>query len=355
MTYLMNDESAAITKWVTTGFADQSDFDAFLGRATVGKLADFSSIFSSMHVIALALNTWIEADPSRLVGLGNLAAVEYAQHESVPVIQKAVERIRQLLARRAVAGDPWNVPHVEGRPVINRSQLRTALQAHVSGGPAPPVILVDGTIGSGRTHSYFLIANVGRAFRIPVHRLRLDSYAVEDQTLKTVFNWLVTTLGLRIERPSTDVAATPQTVASRFAEDLATALQMKGDPPLTWLVFDSIDRSLPQDLKAFLCAIANLRLQDALGPLILFYLGAGPSYGITDEWSLAEFETLAPFSDHEIEATAIAINSMGLKALPADDLRKRVADMQELMAPNDASSFLSVSREMARLRQDVVA
>ena len=355
MSYLMPDESTAITKWVTSAFNDQPAFEAFLGRATVGKLSDFSSPLSSMLVVAYEFNVWIEADPTRIVSVGQLAAAEYPHHESLPAMQKAIQRISQLLARQAAAGSPWEVPHVEGRPVINRSKLRTALQAHVAGGTAPPVFLVDGTTGSGRTHSYFLIANVGSAFNIPVRRLRLDSYAVEDQTLKTVFDWLVQQFELTIEQPSTEVGATPETVASRFADDLARALQQKPGMTQSWIVFDSIDRPLPKDLKAFLCAIANLRIKDELGKLVLFYLGAGQTYGITDNWSIAEFETLAPFSDHEIEATATAINSMGLKALAAAKLHERIAEIQKLMGPKDPGSFCNVSREMALLRREVEA
>jgi hypothetical protein len=353
MSMLLNQEADALSKWVLD-FPDQAAFATFLGGTNVVQLATFSSNLQPMLVIAYHFHNWVEANPQGFMAIVNAARAEFPNHPSLPTLSTAATRLGPIIENRLNAGPPWTAAHVDGRPVIDRSQLRTALQL-LAAGNGPPVFMVNGLSGSGRTHSYYLIDHVAKAFSINAHRIRLAEYSVEDQTISRVFCRLVDLLELAGATEPTQTGATPETVATRYASEISDAIALKRAGSRVWLIFDSVDLPLRPELKRFFCNLAQMRLENALGDCVLFYLGAGPDFGVDDRWSLAEFETLTPFQPSEIEATARAINRMGATPIPEPQLSQRVQELQGLMIPSDPYSFDAVSRRMSTLRRDVQA
>jgi hypothetical protein len=352
MTFLTNDEKAAITTWVTD-FPDQLSFEVFVGR-TGDRLASFSSRERALPHIAYEFIIWLDRNPEKIGRVLQFAKEETPYHASMHALAQARVRIDSILQRRMVIGNAWDAPHVDGIPVINRGRLRSALSA-LTTCSRPPVIMVNGDAGTGRSHSFHLIAHVARAIGVRVLRIKMEWFATEEQTIQSVFDALVYRLQFANVRSPTTVGATPETIAARFARAFQEAAEAQPVLTPTWLVFDSIDRPLPPELKRFFCELAHLRLDGDLRQFIMFLLGAGPDYGIDDAHLQAHFEPLTMFLPSEIEETARALNSVGTRPLEEPVLQQRIHEITALLHHGPPENFRLVARRMSELREEVAA
>ena len=151
---------------------------------------------------------------------------------------------------------------------------------------------------------------MARSSSIAPIKIDLLSPVLEQRTIETVFDLLVKKLKISVMRSST-VGATPETVAARYADDIASGLNSAADPRPRWIVFDSLDRPVAPEIKRFICELVQLRLAREFENCNFFLLGANRGFGMSDPNHLADLENLASFAPKEIEDAVAAINSLG--------------------------------------------
>jgi hypothetical protein len=347
---LLRTEEEALNQFIVLRLA-HGDLERLLRDAGCPGIAHFSSHAKGMMLVALDATMWLRASPQHVVPLlqAIVGDANYAALPDVGVFQSVIIRLQNAAAAQA-ALPPWDACLAFGVPVVNRSPLRRTLQALI-GGADHPLVLVDGASGSGRSHSWHLIKHVASAaVNVLPHKLDLGGYVAEQRTLDAVFDALVKKLQLQVVRP-TSVGATPETVAGRYAEELSLHWgQLQGKR--VWLVFDSVDKNHPPEIKAFVCSLAGLCLDHQLDGATLFLLGAGRGYGVTDTYQLARLEILGPFVEPELRAVALHMNQFGAKQLSMLDLDNRILAMVNAM---QTDGFAAVARKLVELRLEVEA
>lgn len=347
-------EQEAITQ-VVMGF-DQFGFDTFLAKARAPALATFSSATLPMPVVALKFIQWLDQNDGFIEPVLHTLVAEFPAHASAPLLQQALNRTVRA-GQAAAAGQPWDAPLIAGVPMVNRAPLRRTLENLLSGN-GPEVTMVDGPGGTGRSHSWFLIQHVARSVAnvFPV-KIDLDAPVLAQQTIDVVARKVLSKLRLPPTALSTSVGATPDTVADRFAEDVADAWNARapGGPRL-WIVFDSLDRALAPEIRSFVCALVQRRLRQEIDSCVFFLLGAGRDFGVADRFLVVDVEGLTVFSNAEVQHAAEALNALGSRPLSVADFHSRLQDMHALLAqrePRDACD--AVSRKLAELRKEVNA
>lgn len=349
---LLFSERLALTDF-TMDF-DQNSFNAFLvlGGCPRG-VAQFSAATHPIPIIAVHFVDWLEKNGQYAAPLMRAAVAQYPDHPSVPVFKQTIERLRRIEALKQMQ-PPWEACLASGVPVVNRNELRSVLRELAAGMPHG-VTLVDGPSGSGRTHSWHLIQHVAASVvGLRVVKVDLDANVAEQQTLSNVFRRLNMKLALQANEPST-TGATPETVAGRYAEEVAGAFDRQ--PALkAWLVFDSLDRPVPPEIRMFVCALVHRKLDHELASATLFLLGAGRSFGISDPFLRLRLETLSSFLDHDVDRAAVAVNAQGTNPLDAVTLAQRITAMkQELMDTDVRKACSAVASRLVQLRVEVGA
>ena len=351
---LMITEQMAIVD-VVTGF-DQMGLDTFLAQAGAPRLATFSSANLPMPVVALSFIQWLDQNDNFIEAVLRRMVAQFPAHNSAPLLQQALNRTVRA-GQAAAASQPWETPLIAGVPMVNRAPLRSTL-ARLLGGHGPEVTLVDGPAGSGRSHSWYLIEHVARSVAT-VFPLKIDLNApvLAQQTIDVVARQLLSKLRLPQTALSTSEGATPDTVADRFAEDIANAWNARpAGGPKPWIVFDSLDRAVAPEIRSFVCALVQRRLSHEIDSCVFFLLGAGRDYGVVDPFLVVDVESLTVFSDAEVQQAAGALNALGSRPLSAADFHSRLQDMHKLLAQGGPRvACAAVSRKLAELRREVNA
>jgi hypothetical protein len=347
---LLQPEEIAVTDWVI-GFGDQFEFDAFLQRNGGHRLSSFSAAVLPLPVISVHFVLWLNQHPEHLTAVLTAVVTEYPAHPSTPRLTEALQRLAHAAARAAAPA--WMNPLPGNIPMANRAPLRSVLQDLLRC-DRPVAVMVDGPKGTGRSHSWHLINHVGRSARIAPIKIDLLSPVLEQRTIETVFDLLVRKLGIPVVRPST-IGATPETVAARYADDIATALNL-ANQGRNWIVFDSLDRPVAPEIKKFICELTQLRLAGEFQNCNFFLLGANRDFGVSDPHFLAELEHLSRLTDREIEDAATAINGLGRTPKSGADLANWVQSCLAEVLPLDASSAcIKVGDKLRQLRMEVLA
>lgn len=351
---LYKQESLAIV--TILGELDQPSLSVFLMRAGLPPIHAFSAATHPTPKIAFDFLGWLEKNSQQMLPTLRELLAEFGNHDMAGSVQAAAARA-SAAAAFAHVGSPSQAVLTSGRPMVNRAPLRQALQDHVDQRvTAPPVVMIDGPSGTGRSHSWFLIQHVAREAGIDAIKLDLTGPVLERQTLQEIARLLVRRMriGAYVVEPTT-VAATPATVAERWAEEISGAWAA-APRRLTWIVLDSLDRPLPPEVRGFVCALAARRLSFEMTDCAFFLLGAGQDYGVDDPGRNVARETLAVFLPNEIEHAARAMAVLGRTQLAADQLDLRIADITALLAAGTPREVCSaVHDKLASLRIDVAA
>lgn len=339
------------------GELDQPAMSLFLAAAGLPAIPTFSAATHPAPKIALDFLTWVEANKSSLLPTIQALLGEFGAHDEAAVLRGAAARA-SAPGVTVAPGWPSQAVLIAGRPMINRAPLRQVLQDHVDQhGSAPPVVMVDGPPGSGRSHSWFLIQHVAREAGIEAVKVDLMAPILEQQTLPHIARLLTRKMRIvpHIVEPTT-VAATPETVAERWAEEVSNGWSERTPQRSMWIAIDSLDRPLPPDVQRFMCALAARRLSHDMMDCVFFFLGAGQDYGVDDPGRLVARETLAVFLAHEIEHAARGLAAVGRTPLDAGQLQQRIADINALLAigtPREVCA--AVHAKLAELRVEVAA
>jgi hypothetical protein len=312
----LNDERYALSDFI--GSFDQSGFEAFLVRAGGHRLSDFSAVVNPMPVVAVHFMAWLEQKPQHIVGILRTALSEFPLHESAACMEAALDRLRHVKARQAGTA-PWTAKLINGIPMANRAPLRDWLR-RIASDTGPDVVMIHGLEGSGRSHSWYLIHYVARHIRhvVPV-KIDVTAPILEKRTVENVFELLVRKLNLSAVMPTTS-GATVETIAARFADEIATAISKTPQTNPIWMVFDSIDRPVPPEIKKLICNLVELRLAGEMHNCKMFLLGADQDFGVEDQYRLVETEHLSRFLTEEVRDAAMAINSLGVRPLSSTQL-----------------------------------
>lgn len=244
---------------------------------------------------------------------------------------------------------------IGGTPVINRLRLRDLLK-RIAQNKGPPVVLVDGPAGTGRSHSRFLINHVAASYGHKVVNIDIEFLPPDGRNLETIVDKLVRELKLvEFSNPSS-VGTTPETVGWRYGDRFATALKQAAALHATWFVFDSLEKHLLPEVRAFIGTLIELRLRQEVGNCVFFLLGAGPDYVPTDELLRIESDLVGIFSRSEIEQYVGVLNSLGTTPLDAPLLAQRASDITSLLDQPPAHEVCrNISKKIAVLRREVNA
>ncbi|QRK81901.1 hypothetical protein JN757_15085 [Pseudomonas granadensis] len=332
---LLPDERAALVA-VLLRF-DQTRFDAFLVLNGGPRIADFCAITLPIESVVAEFIGWIKRDGRGLLGLLKALIVQAGQSSEVVVLKEATARIAAAQVAIERLGCPSDARLVEGLPIVNRSVLRRYLKDAMNHAnlawTSVRIIKVAGGRGSGRSHSWYLIKHVAKnTGGAEALKFDLVSATLANQTLDVLFNTLVRNLKITdAMKPTTD-GVTSETLAARFAEELAGCLARAAhswSKPY-WLVFDSLDRDLRPEVKRFVSLLCRERLDGTFDNCVIFLLGPDGITEPEDPGRRTQEELLTPFSDSEIRDAAIELNKLGRRTLQQVVLDQRIGAAQAL-------------------------
>ena len=310
---------------------DHDDLATFLGANGLPQISVFSSPAKRMPVIALDFLTWLNLHPDNLQRVFTALSTEFAATDEAPVLAAAAARIAAIPPRPA--GPPQDVRLAGGVPIVNRSVLREYLRLATNGAGNAwsdiKVVSIVGERGLGRTHSWHLIKFVADSGVAKAIKIDLVSATLENQTLEVLFKQLVRTLKITdAEKPTSD-GVTSDTLAARYAEELAGCLGRVTDtwPKPVWLVFDSLDRDVRPEIKRFISLLSRARLDGMFGQCVLFLLGPDATSQPDDPARVVLTEPLVMFNDSEIRDAATCVNNLGAAQLAMPDLEDRISQM----------------------------
>jgi hypothetical protein len=315
---------------------DQVGFNTFLVLNGGPRLADFSNSTLPIQAIVADFIGWIKRDGSGLPELLQALIAQAGNSPEVDALTAASARLQAVQNMVARAGCPCDAGLAEGRPIVNRSALRQYLRDAMSdSGPdwaKVRIVKVTGERGLGRSHSWYLIKHVANTGAAEALKVDLVSATLANQTLEVLFDALVRNLKITDAKKPTSDGVTSDTLAARFAEELAGCLARASadwDKPY-WLVFDSLDRDLRPEVKRFVSLLCRERLEGTFDRCVIFLLGPDSVTEPDDPNRLARQEPLAPFSDNEIRDAVIGLNRMGGKQLEPAELDRRISAAQAL-------------------------
>ena len=352
---LLTNETKAIAT-ILCGL-DHPSLVRFLGYAGLPSISIFSSPNVPLPVIALQFTEWLAKHEGMIVTTLDALLGDFPHHSDCPVLRSARERIGRDIAATS-ADFPWHDALIAGVPMVNRSRLRSVLASLIQGAlSAPPVVMVDGLPGTGRSHSYYLIHHVAKRANVNVAKVDVNGPVLELQTLDYICRLLVKKLGLGSFDAPSAVGATPETVAVRYAEEVCIAWNNRTGSGPTWIVFDSLDRPVAPEIKSFICALAAKRLSHEMDDCTFFLLGAGTNYGISDPSRRIELERISVFLIAEIEQAANALNALGRTQLDASVLALRLQEMRSLLESGETPGDIcaAVAAKLVDLRLEASA
>lgn len=322
---LTETEKLALMDWVEE--QTHASFDHFLFR-TVGVRTDvFAGPHSNILTVAVEFIGWLNRNGEAAPKVFAALVRTFPEHALIGVFRDASARMAASAAREAAAGERYEACLAGRVPVIDRAPLRQRLRA-LADGQSPPVVVVEGEAGMGRSHSWFLIQHV--AAGLPdVRALNVDLMGpvLPNRDVATLFNHLVRLLNLPDGAAPAVVGVSGVTLAARFAGELVTRIQAMQQPwPRTvWLVFDNLDRPVPPEVKLFVSELAQARMQDLFTGCTLILLAPDPLFGVPDPGRVALREQLTTFLSEDIATAARSLNALGASPLPADELDTTIA------------------------------
>jgi hypothetical protein len=353
---LTRDERRAIIKWAAT--FTEGEFNAFLYPVATVRAKDFSKEGPLMGGVAVDFVVWLDRNIKQAPEILEAAAAEFPNALEAPVFSATAQRLRQAEAKLSLLA-PHEAILVEGVPIVDRAPLRQCLREVVDVG-FPSVIIVPGTSGLGRSHSWYLIEYVARQTgRAIAHLADFLSADLANATLREVFAALVRDLDLKKGTVPTDIGAKPDTLAGRYAAEFASRLRLRpANRPPIWLVFDSLDNEripVKPEVQSFVAELAQMRMANKLHRCIIFLLAPDPMSEPPDPLLRTGRAPVSAFSDEEIEEAAERINALGANRLSDGELRSRIEAIQALGPPNCREFCAAVAVKLAALRQEVGA
>jgi hypothetical protein len=315
---------------------DQSHFASFLVINGGPSIAVFSATTLPIESIVADFLGWIRRDGRNLLELLEALIAQAGASPEIFVLREATARIQATQAALQRMGCPSDARLAEGRPIVNRSVLRQYLKDamnHVGTvWPSVRIVKVAGERGLGRSHSWYLIKHVANTGVAEALKFDLVSATLANQTLDVLFDALVRNLKITDAKKPTSDGVTSDTLAARFAEELAGCLARATDDwsKPYWLVFDSLDRDLRPEVKRFVSLLCRERLEGTFDNCVIFLLGPDAVTEPEDPGRSAQQESLTPFSDSEIRDAAVELNRLGRRALQQIDLDLRIDAAQAL-------------------------
>jgi hypothetical protein len=356
---LTSADEVAILEWIS--LLDQAAFGVILHRATGDRIALFSSDQKSVVAIGVDFVGWLKRTPAKILPVLDQIVADYPATPEATVLAATAIRLRAVQAQLAAAGPPEDTRLAGGVPIVNRARLRQLLRTainHTGHGEQVRVIKVRGESGLGRSHSWHLIRHVGAEGHAKAFKVDLISPTLAQQNVPFLFDHLVRHLKLSDVRIPTTDGITADTMAARFADELAGCLARAAEawPRPLWLVFDNLDRDLAPDVKRFVALLTQACIDAHFDNCVIFLLGPDDATEPDDQYRVALTETVVGFRDTEIQDAAAYLNRLGTNRLCDQTLAARVADMTNLLATLRGRELLSqVSRKLVDLRLEVGA
>jgi hypothetical protein len=340
----------------------QGDFSAFLLRINGPRLKDFSAAGLPMPVIAVNFAEWLDVHPDKMPRVLKGLAEEIEQSPEAPILKAAAARLEAIGAKARAAGPATQAPLAAGVPIVDRAVLRVFLEDAIAsaGNPmaAVKLVKVQGERGLGRSHSWHLIKYVADCGAARAIKIDLISATLKDQTLDVLFGQLTRLLNLNgAVKPSSD-GATADTLAARYAEEIAGCLSTVAPqwPKPLWLAFDNLDRDIRPEIKRFVSLLASARLDGTFDKCVIFLLGPDALTEPDDPSRLARNEPLVTFNDSDVSEAAEKMNALGARALSITDLKARVDSMLALRSGLSSGEFCKqVATRLVDLRIEVGA
>jgi hypothetical protein len=335
---------------------DHNTFQLLLARdAKLPGVHIFSALTNPMPMIAFAFVLWLDKNPQAVEPALEVILSEFGALPAAQELSLALERIRAGGTLRMQAQPPWEMALIEGVPVINRLRLRELLKRIVDN-KGPPVVLVDGPAGTGRSHSFYLINHVAASYGHKLVKMDIAYLPPDGRNLTAIVEKLVRDLQLVGFSHPSSVGATPATVGWRYADSFASALKQDSTLHATWFVFDSLEKHPLAEVRDFVHTLIDLRLRQEVGNCVFFLLGAGPDYLPTDDLQRIESDPVGIFSRGEVEQYVAILNSLGTMPLDAPRLAQRANDITALLDQIPAREVCrNISKKIAVLRKEVNA
>lgn len=356
---LTHADESAILEWISQ--LDQDAFALVLQKATGDSTATFSAVTKSIPAIGVDFVGWLKRTPAKILPVLDRIVVDYSGTPEAAVLAATAIRLRAVQQRLRAAGPPEETRLAGGVPIVNRARLRDLLRTAINRagyGEQVRVIKVRGESGLGRTHSWHLIRHVGASGYAKTFKVDLTSPVLAQQNVPFLFGHLVRNLRLEdVHTPTTD-GITADTLAARFADELAGGIARAAGawPRPLWLVFDNLDRDLAPDVKRFVALLTQACIDAHFDNCVIFLLGPDEATEPEDKYRVALTETVVAFLDAEIQDAAAYLNRLGANRLCDQTLASRVADMTRLLATLRGRELLSqVSQKLVDLRLEVGA
>lgn len=335
---------------------DHATFQLLLAQdGNLPRVPIFSALSNPMPTIAFDFVLWLDKHPQAEMPILEVILAEFSAVPEAPALALALARMRAAQETVMAAAPPWDIALIEGVPVINRLRLRDLLK-RIANNAGPPVVLVDGPAGTGRSHSFYLIKHVATSYGHTLVKMDIAYLPPDGRNLKAIVDKLVRDLELAEFAHPSSVGATPETVGWRYADNFAAALRQTATPHATWFVFDSLEKHPLAEVRAFVGTLIELRLRQEVANCVFFLLGAGPDYVPTDDFLRIESDPVGIFSRREIEQYVGVLNALGTQPLDPLPLAERASDIAALLDQAPAHEVCrNISRKIAVLRREVNA
>jgi hypothetical protein len=354
---LLPEENKHVLQWVTSlTSAELIFFLAEESLPTANSLGE--SLTPNPLNVAVGLASWLKANLGDAPRVLSAAAAKTPTSVHAAPLKAAAERLLLVKQTRDAAGPPHEARLARGVPIVNRQPLRSYL-GNVGLNVNSPVFVVRGDPGLGRTHSWHLINYVAdQSGAARVVKADMISPVLPDQTLDALFNYLVEELGLDPGPAPTKAGVTSDTLAARYAANLAQRIRKKAPTwaKPVWLVFDHTDRPVRPEIKRFVADLAQFRLNQDFDNCVLFILGPDPAVNILDPFAMVRSEPIGEFTSIEIREAAEKINQLGAEPLKEPALAAEIADMVKLHTKFTGRDFCgAVADALVQLRIKVKA
>lgn len=339
---------------LAVGSLDRAGFDGLVYFVLGKSVEDFNKNGSENPlVLAKDFATWLTSRPADLV-----AIIEHIRTDSPNIAQID---ILTALAKRVKAAVAVQLPKsfdavvIDAVYIANRAPLRENLRRLTALGMIRPIVIVSGGPQSGRSHSSHLIQLVALDYGIAYKKVDLEKWVVEQRTLDALYDELLRALDIEdLDRPQGE-GVTPETLGQLYAGRLQE--KYKFDPAMRrWIVFDSTDRSMAQEIASFLRTLCALRLNAELQGCTFFLLGDGAHLSFDENTNLIFKERLSRILPNEVADAARSVNDLGVKRLDEAALGARVAAINAKLAScSDEACGKAVSESLNALRLEVEA
>lgn len=353
---LTRDEEMALLDLVEDMTPGQ--FDHLVFRASGVRTTDFVRNGSTLLEASVDFVGWLRTNLHYAPDILALAVKRFPAHASTPSLSAAEARLRAIQTVQAAMGPPEAAVLAAGMPIVDRVLLRSYLAALIRN-EDQPVIVVEGDSGLGRSHSWNLIRHVANALpQVKAYWIDLVGPVMSQQSLPSLFDYLVRVLGLPAGPTPTSAGVTGVTLSERFISEFVIRVQSMPAPWATtpWLVFDHLDRNIAPEIKLFVMGLASLRLQGAFGGCVIFLLGPDPSVPLADPGYVAVREALSGFLDQEIEDAATRLNAVGRTPLSPADLTAKIGTLKALRVQHSGRELaVAVCAELVDMRRKVGA